>query len=73
MYLCLYWITLISPAQSPHQAQIFWAFLIYIADFWSHLGKWVNVIKIEALNMSISTLEGWKPQNNTSTSSFHYV
>ena len=27
-------------------------------DFQSHLGKWVKLIKIEALNMGISTLEG---------------
>ena len=37
----------------------FWFFSLYIADFLSHLGKWVKFIKFEAEN-EFFALEGWK-------------
>ena len=46
--------------EAPTRLRFSEFFLIFIADFRSHLGKWVKLIKIEALNMGISTLEGWK-------------
>ena len=44
--------------EAPTRLRFSEFFLIFIADFRSHLGKWVKLIKIEALNMGISTLEG---------------
>ena len=43
--------------EAPTRLRFSEFFLIFIADFRSHLGKWVKLIKIEALNMGISTLE----------------
>ena len=58
--------------QQRHQpAQNFWVhseflgfFVLYsrpLADFLSHLGKWVRLIKFEAENEFFLHLEGWKP------------
>ena len=41
---------LLNGDQSPQPTQKFGVFSFYIADFLSHLGKWVKLIKFEAEN-----------------------
>ena len=51
--------------------QNFWVFFVLysrlLADFLSHLGKWVKLIKFEAENEFFSTWKVAKPQSPTST------
>ena len=63
--------------QRPQPAQKFWVyseflsfFVLYsrlLADFLSHLGKWVKLIKFEAENGCFCTWKVEKPQCTTST------
>ena len=63
--------------QSPQPTQNFCVyseflsfFVLYsrvLADFLSHLGKWVKLIKFEAENEFFCTLKAEKPQSATST------
>ena len=63
--------------QRPHPAQKFWVYSDFLsfsslysrilADFLSHLGKWVKLIKFEAENEFFCTLKAEKPQSATST------
>ena len=60
-----------GPNQRLQPAQNFWViFVLYsrlLADFLSHLEKWVKLIKFEAKIEFFLHLEGWKPQSTTST------
>ena len=60
--------------QRPQPAQKLWVyseflsfFSVNIADFLSHLGKWVKLIKFEAENECFCTWKVEKPQCTTST------
>ena len=63
--------------QRPQPAQKFWVYSeflsffslysILLADFLSHLGKWVKLIKFEAENEFFCTWKVEKPQSTTST------
>ena len=69
--------------QRPHPAQKFWVYSDFLSfsslysrlltDFLSHLDKWVRLIKFEAEYEHFYTREVEKPQNNTSSPSFHNV
>ena len=69
--------------QSPQPTQNFWVyseflsfFVLYsriLADFLSHLGKWVKLIKFDAENEFFCIWKVEKPQSNTSTPSFYNV
>ena len=72
---CHYVIAFLN--QRPQPAQKFWVyseflsfFSLYsrlLADFLSHLGKWVKLIKFEAENEIVCTWKVEKPQCTTST------
>ena len=53
---------------APIWLRIFEYFSVYIADFLSHLGKWIKLIKIEAEYEHFKKVE--ITQNTTSSPSF---
>ena len=68
---------LMDGGQRPHPARKFWVYSDFmsfsslysrlLADFLSHLGKWVKLIKFEAENEFFCTWKVEKPQSTTST------
>ena len=72
-YACV-WCSL-SMLRSIHPAQNILSFLnlysLLLADLLSYLSKWVRLIKFEAEYEHFYTCKVEKPQNNTSSPSFH--
>ena len=59
-----------SRAETSAGSEFLSFFALYsrlLADFLSHLGKWVKLIKFEAENEFFCTLKAEKPQSATST------
>ena len=59
-----------TTAEPPTDSEFLSFFILYgrlLADFLSHLGKWVTLIKFEAENEFFSTWKVEKPQSTTST------
>ena len=57
-------------AEPPADSEFLSFFVLYsrlLADFLSHLGKWVKLIKFEAENEFFCTWKVEKPQNTTPT------
>ena len=57
-------------AEPPADSEFLSFFVLYsrlLADFLSHLGKWVKLIKFEAENEFFCTWKVEKPQSTTST------
>ena len=60
--------------ETPPGSEILSFFSLYsrlLADFLSHFGKWVRLIKFEAEYEHFYACKVEKPQNNTSSPSFH--
>ena len=65
-----------SRAETSAGSEFLSFFVLYsrlLADFLSHLGQWVKLIKFEAENEFFCTWKVEKPQNNISSPSFHNV
>ena len=50
IWVIIWWVGARGPTRLGYSefTQIFWVFPVYIADFLSHFGKWVRLIKFEA-------------------------